>query len=132
MRTLFVMALALVAFCSNADARGYNITHHRLVTSQHHRLVMGQHIGYASYYGSGYKTASGERFSPKGYTAAHRTLPFGTKVRVTNLRTGRTVIVRINDRGPFIRGRIIDLSLGAAQRIGMIAAGVARVRITIL
>ena len=75
----------------------------------------------ASYYGygAGSQTASGARFNPNAMTAAHRTLPFGTKVRVTNKRNGKTVIVTINDRGPFIRGRIIDLSTAAAGVIGM-------------
>jgi rare lipoprotein A len=76
------------------------------------------HAATASFYGreSGPKTANGERFNPAGMTAAHRTLPFGTYVRVTY--QGRSVVVRINDRGPFIRGRDIDLSEGAAHRIG--------------
>lgn len=65
------------------------------------------------------RTASGERFNPKALTAAHRTLPFGTRVKVTALRTGKSTIVRINDRGPFIRGRILDLSPAAAQSIGL-------------
>jgi peptidoglycan lytic transglycosylase len=76
----------------------------------------------ATYYGkefAGRRTASGERFNPGAMTAAHRTLPFGTKVRVTNSRNGRSVIVRINDRGPFVKGRSIDLSSGAARAIGM-------------
>jgi rare lipoprotein A len=85
--------------------------------------------GVASYYKHGRRTANGERFNPMGYTAAHRTLPFGTRVLVTNLKTGRSVIVRINDRGPFARGRVIDLSLGAAQVMGMTRSGVARVRV---
>jgi rare lipoprotein A len=88
--------------------------------------------GMASYYKSGKLTASGEHFNPHGLTAAHRTLPFGTMVRVTNLRTGRSVVVRINDRGPFIRGRIIDLSLGAARAVGLHRSGVARVKISVL
>ena len=88
--------------------------------------------GKASYYKSGKVTANGERFKPHGLTAAHRTLKFGTKVRVTNLRNGRKVIVRINDRGPFIRGRIIDLSLGAAKHIGMLKSGVARIKMEVL
>ncbi len=67
-----------------------------------------------------------------GYTAAHRSLRFGTKVRVTNLRTGRSVIVRINDRGPFIRGRIIDLSYGAARAVGLHRSGVAKVSVTVI
>src|SRR5687768_15626583 len=75
--------------------------------------------GVASYYGSelaGNRTASGERFNPHGLTAAHRTLPLGTKLRVTNVANGRSVIVRINDRGPFVGKRVIDVSLGAADR----------------
>lgn len=75
--------------------------------------------GTASWYGSGHRTANGERFNPNGLTAAHRTLPFGTRVQVQNPRTGRSIIVRINDRGPFIRGRIIDLSRGSARALGM-------------
>jgi rare lipoprotein A len=85
--------------------------------------------GKASYYKSGHRTANGERFDPHGYTAAHRTLPFGTKVLVTNVKTGKSVIVRINDRGPFIKNRIIDVSYGAAKVLGMTGAGVATVKI---
>jgi rare lipoprotein A len=90
--------------------------------------------GMASYYGSesGTRTASGARFNPGGMTAAHRSLPFGTKVRVTNKRNGRSVVVTINDRGPFIRGRIIDLSTGAAGIIGMRSSGVAPVSVEVL
>lgn len=89
-------------------------------------------VGMASYYKSGRKTANGEKFNPNGYTAAHRSLKFGTKVRVTNLRNGRSVIVRINDRGPFIRGRIIDLTFGAAKAVGLHNSGVAKVRVAVL
>lgn len=88
--------------------------------------------GQASFYGSGFAgrpTANGERFDPTEMTAAHRTLPFGTRVRVTNVRNGQDVIVRINDRGPFHGNRIIDLSRAAASEIGMVSSGVARVRI---
>jgi rare lipoprotein A (peptidoglycan hydrolase) len=91
--------------------------------------------GLASYYGKGFhgrRTASGERFNQNAMTAAHRSLGFGTKVRVTHQRTGRSVVVTINDRGPFRGGRIIDLSRGAAQRLGMLAAGVAPVRVEVL
>jgi len=84
-------------------------------------------IGMASYYKSGHRTANGERFLPMGLTCAHRSLRFGTKLKVTNLRNGRSVIVRVNDRGPFIRGRVLDLSLGAAQVIGLNASGVAKI-----
>ena len=85
--------------------------------------------GKASYYKHGHRTANGERFNPRDYTAAHRSLPFGTRVLVTNLKNGKSVIVRINDRGPHVRGRIIDLSYGAAQVVGLTAMGVATVKI---
>jgi rare lipoprotein A len=88
--------------------------------------------GMASYYKSGRLTANGERFNPHGLTAAHRKLPFGTRVKVTNVRTGKSVVVRINDRGPFISGRVIDLSLGAAKVIGLTHSGVARVSYTVI
>jgi len=77
----------------------------------------------------GRRTADGERFNPGGLTAAHRSLPFGTKLRVTNLRNGKTVVVRVSDRGPFARGRMIDLSYGAASAIGMVHSGTTRVKI---
>jgi len=88
--------------------------------------------GIASYYSQGQRTASGARFNPSAMTAAHRSLPFGTKVRVTNRRNGRSVVVTINDRGPFIRGRVIDLSRGAASVIGMTGAGLAPVKLDVL
>lgn len=80
----------------------------------------------------GRMTASGEIFDAYGLTAAHRSLPFGTRVRVTNLNNGRNVVVRITDRGPFVGGRVIDLSQGAASRIGMISTGTAPVRLEVL
>ena len=88
--------------------------------------------GEASYYGfelAGNRTASGERFNPRELTAAHRTLPLGTKLRVVNMTNGRSVVVRVNDRGPFVKHRIIDVSYGAAQEIGMVRAGKAKVRL---
>jgi rare lipoprotein A len=91
--------------------------------------------GVASYYGKrfhGRRTANGERFNMNAMTAAHKTLPFGTKVRVTNARNGKSVTVRINDRGPFIRGRTIDLSKAAARRIGIIQRGHGKVTLAIV
>ena len=88
--------------------------------------------GGASWYALHSRTASGEMMNPAQMTAAHKTLPFGTKVKVTNKRTGKSVVVRINDRGPFIRGRIIDLSFTAAQALGMLATGVAPVRLEVI
>jgi rare lipoprotein A len=84
--------------------------------------------GIAAFYGGG-RTASGEVTGPNGLTAAHRTLPFGTKVVVTHVRSGKTVVVRITDRGPYGRGRIIDLSRAAAVELGMIEAGTAMVSV---
>lgn len=84
--------------------------------------------GMASWYGPGFhgkRTANGERFNTHSLTAAHRTLPFGSRVRVTNKTTGRSIVVRINDRGPFVGGRVIDLSKASARAIGV--AGVAKV-----
>ncbi len=91
--------------------------------------------GVASWYGPGFhgnRSASGERYNQNALTAAHRSLPFGTKVQVTNLNNGRSVVVKINDRGPYVRGRVIDLSAAAARVLGMIQSGVAPVRIDVL
>lgn len=85
----------------------------------------GSSHGMASYYWQPQRVASGGMFNPNALTAAHRTYPFGTKVRVTNVRNGLSVIVTINDRGPFVRGRIIDLSLAAARSIQMTKSGIA-------
>jgi rare lipoprotein A len=88
--------------------------------------------GFASYYSRGQKTASGEMFNERGMTAAHRTLPFGTRVRVTSLESGRSVTVRINDRGPYVNGRIVDVSRAAAESIGMIDRGVTKVKLEVV
>ena len=93
-------------------------------------VVVGE--GLASYYGKrfhGRRTASGERFDAQALTAAHRTLPFGTRVRVINLRNGREVLVKINDRGPFRKDRVIDVSRAAADALDMVGHGVTPVRI---
>ena len=91
--------------------------------------------GVASYYGArhhGKRTASGERFDQHGLTAAHRQLPFGTRVKITNLGNNNSVVVRINDRGPYSRGRLIDVSREAAEQLGMLRSGTARVRVQAL
>jgi rare lipoprotein A len=91
--------------------------------------------GEASYYGAGLagnRTASGERFNPAALTCAHRSLPLGTMLRVTNLANGRSVTVRVNDRGPFARSRILDMSLAAARDIDMVRAGKAQVRVEVV
>lgn len=86
--------------------------------------------GVASWYQMGHTTANGERYNPDGMTAAHRSLPFGTMVTVKNMRNGRSVRVRINDRGPFVKGRIIDVSRGAARKLGLMRSGTARVAVS--
>ncbi len=103
---------------------------------RYHVMTPGQarryrETGTASYYGreSGPRTANGERYSPHEMTAAHKTLPFGTRVRVTNLENGRRATFRVNDRGPFVRGRIIDLTPAGASRLGFKRQGLARVRV---
>ncbi|MBD3241753.1 MAG: septal ring lytic transglycosylase RlpA family protein [Chitinivibrionales bacterium] len=91
--------------------------------------------GVASYYGPGFhgkQTANGERFDMHGMTAAHRTLPFGTRLRVTNRNNGKSVVVRVNDRGPFKKGRVLDVSYGAAKRLDMLGSGTAPVDAVIL
>ncbi len=121
LRVCCVGAIAVLAGCAGQngiiDPRGYN------------------REGVASYYGArhhGARTASGERFDQQGLTAAHRQLPFGTRVVVTNLSNKRNVVVRINDRGPHSRGRLIDVSKGAAEELGMLRSGTARVRVQTL
>jgi rare lipoprotein A len=110
------MALAFATLFIAGTAASAALADHR------QGRVHGAQHGVASYYGPGFhgrRTASGERFNAGAMTAAHRSLPFGTRVRVTNERSGRSVVVRINDRGPFGHGRIIDLSSGSARALGM-------------
>jgi rare lipoprotein A len=88
--------------------------------------------GIASFYREGTKTASGEKFDTNELTAAHPTLPFGTQLRVTNVTTGRSVTVRVNDRGPFVRGRVVDVSYAAAETLGMVGGGIAKVKLDVV
>ena len=93
------------------------------------------HVGQASWYGQahhGKKTASGEIYDMHALTAAHRTLPLGTKLRVTNLENGRAVVVRVNDRGPYVDGRVLDLSRAAARQLGELGDGLFNVRLEVL
>lgn len=113
-----VLAISLLPGCAPYHATGRPI---------HYKAE-----GKASWYGPGFsgkKTANGERFDPNAMTAAHKTLPMGTTVRVTNLDNDKSVVVRVNDRGPFVRGRIIDLSKAAAQEIDIIGKGTGRVMV---
>ena len=88
--------------------------------------------GLASFYTEGTRTASGERFNTHEMTAAHRTLPFGTRLRVTNVATGQSVTVRVNDRGPFVQGRVVDVSYAAAETLGMVGGGIAKVKLDVV
>jgi rare lipoprotein A len=118
-----VLALLVLSACGSAPKSGGS------VSSGH------TEAGMASYYGNefhGRKTANGERFDQGKLTAAHRTMPFGTRVKVTNTQNGRSVVVRINDRGPFAKGRIIDLSSSAFKSIASINAGVVPVRVQVI
>jgi rare lipoprotein A len=147
-RTALAVVAATVVFgggVSEASARGRHHHHHGY---HHHHHASGSEgsswryanasiapvstggrsfSGMASYYGneSGRRTASGQRFNQSAMTCAHRSLPFGTKLRVTH--GGQSVVVTVNDRGPFVRGRVLDLSTGAARAIGLTSAGVGRV-----
>lgn len=98
-----------------------------------HAEAAGQFVGVAAYYSKDYsgRTASGERYDPKKFTCAHRTLPFGTRVHVTDPRSHRSVDVVVNDRGPFTKGRVIDLSLAAASALGMTNRGLIKVVATV-
>ena len=119
-----LIALLLLAACGTAPRQGEV----RAPTTAANYAA----VGLASWYGRkfhGRRAASGQRYDMNGMTAAHRNLPFGTKVRVTNLENGRAVTLTINDRGPFIRGRIIDLSQHGAEHLGNLRAGTARVRV---
>ena len=88
--------------------------------------------GVASFYTEGTRTASGEQFNPNAMTAAHPNLPFGTKLRVTDVATGRSVVVRVNDRGPFVPGRVVDVSYSAAASLGIIGRGTAKVKLDVV
>ena len=117
---------ATMVFCLSVLVSTTTFTSHGQARSQSGvASVYGNGDGYA-----GRKTANGERMNPRAMTAAHRTLPFGTKVAVVNQRNGKQVIVRISDRGPFIRGRIIDLTPAGARAIGF--SGLAPVKLTVL
>ncbi|MGO8912074.1 MAG: septal ring lytic transglycosylase RlpA family protein [Bradyrhizobium sp.] len=88
--------------------------------------------GVASFYTEGTQTASGEKFNTHELTAAHPTLPFGTRLRVTNLASGRSVTVRVNDRGPYVPGRVVDVSYSAADALGMVGKGIAKVKLDVV
>jgi rare lipoprotein A len=142
------LAAALLAACAQSPAvtekPGLRTTHRPVATNRHAAAVRkhtpyapntSRHVashGVASFYTAGTLTANGERFDTNQLTAAHPTLPFGTRLRVTNVATGQSVTVRVNDRGPFTRGRIVDVSYSAAESLGMVGNGVAKVKLDVV
>ena len=112
-------------------------THRRVsvMTKKARPFPTDKHVasyGLASFYVEGSETASGEKFNPNELTAAHPTLPFGTRLRVTNVSNGRSVVVRVNDRGPFVPGRVVDVSHSAAETLGMTERGTAKVKLDVV
>lgn len=149
MRRLAVLLLTSIALfsCGTAQKRVVIVPHYKPKNCKYTYRVNGKtycvrkshygfvQVGIASWYGPGFhgsKTASGEIYNMFKLTAAHKTLPLGTYVKVINLENGKSVIVKINDRGPFVKGRIIDLSYAAAKRLGMLKKGTAKVKIIAL
>ncbi len=123
-----------------APQRRASVAHHRRVAAASRRqaalaakpaAATDGSVGIASFYKYEAKTASGEQFNPRELTAAHRTLPFGTRLRVTNVATGQSVTVRVNDRGPFVPGRVVDVSRSAAEVLGMVDRGITKVKLEV-
>jgi rare lipoprotein A len=109
----------------------YTTNAHSKETQEHHSVIKTINL-VTSWYNYGKKTANGERFNPHAMTAAHKSLPFGTKLRLTNPENNRTIIVTINDRGPYKRGRGLDITVGCAHKLGMYNEGVKRLRVEVL
>ena len=125
----------------NPDRTESFVTHRRVASARKHTPFARHHDapptpiasqGVASFYTEGTQTASGEKFDTHELTAAHPTLPFGTRLRVTNVATGRSVTVRVNDRGPYVPGRAVDVSYAAAESLGMVGKGVAKVKLDVV
>jgi len=138
LKTVRLFSVALIATLLAACARSPVIPHKYGSLAVHRQASLKpsepfkSKSGLASFYSEGSATASGEKFDGRQLTAAHRTLPFGTRLRVTNLNNGRSVTVRINDRGPFVRGRDVDVSYSAAQTLGITEQGVTKVKLEIV
>ena len=129
-RALAAATLALAAACAHAPPR--EAAPPPEPGKRERAEEGGAEVGMASFYGrrfQGRRTASGDRYDMRALTCAHRTAPFGARLRVTDLETGKSVVVRVNDRGPYAKGRVVDLSLAAAKELGMVHRGVARVRV---
>lgn len=129
-----LLSLLLIAGCA-APAQSRDGNDLAALPQKSQEAVLESHVGLASWYGPGFhgrRTASGTRFDRAALTAAHPSLPFGSRVRVTNLANGRSVVVLINDRGPYVKPRIIDLSQGAAEKLDFLDDGITRVRVELL
>ncbi len=129
-KVILLVLLGALMFLTNGCKRD------PMLTSKN-KYAVGKYCGTsnASYYSNcfcGRRTANGEKYNPHAFTAAHRTLPFGTMVKVTSLCTGKSVVVRINDRGPHVRGRIIDLSYAAAKEISLVNMGIGKVKLEVV
>jgi rare lipoprotein A len=149
-RLMIVMLTgALLAACAQSPSRQASFRHDRTSSGTNPRVALAtRHTtvathnragetpttshGIASFYTEGTQTASGEKFNTHELTAAHPTLPFGTRLRVTNVATGKSVTVRVNDRGPYVAGRIVDVSQSAAESLGMVGKGVANVKLDVV
>jgi rare lipoprotein A len=126
---------------SQQTSRTASLVHRRVAATRKHTPIASNKKpaatetashGIASYYWQGTKTASGEKFNTNDLTAAHPTLPFGTRLRVTNVSSGQSVTVRVNDRGPFVHGRVVDVSYAAAEELGMVGGGIAKVKLDVV
>ena len=140
-RLAVFVSLAVLAACaqsptvtskSEMHSMGRQASPERPVVGNNQVALGATSYGLASYYEEGTQTASGENFDPQALTAAHPDLPFGTKLRVTNVATGKSVIVRVNDRGPFVYGRIVDVSHSAAAALGIVEQGTAKVKVDVV
>ena len=147
---IIILAAASLAACARTSvvsdrsewrtAPKQTVAHHRprpvSVVRRHdapaHTDVASASGGLASFYTEGAKTANGETFNTHELTAAHPSLPFGTKLRVTNVSNGQSVTVRVNDRGPYVPGRVVDVSYSAAEQLGMVKGGVAKVKLDVV
>jgi rare lipoprotein A len=131
-RALAAALLAVAAACAHGARREAAAPPGEELAEERHAPRTHAEVGVASYYAEklgGRRTASGARYDPRAFTCAHRSAPFGTRLRVTELESGRSVVVTVNDRGPFERGRVVDLSFAAARAIGIVERGLARVRV---
>jgi rare lipoprotein A len=145
-----VLTGALLAACAESPSRqAASMRNDRIASGTNHRVALARRHttvtahkstgetpmvshGIASFYTEGTRTANGEKFDTHELTAAHPSLPFGTRLRVTNVATGKSVTVRVNDRGPYVHGRVVDVSYSAAETLGMVGKGVANVKLDVV